>query len=206
MRSLLGGWSPAVVSLLVAVELLACPRLAASQAKDSTTGPAPVARQASPTTQPPTTGCQPRPVGGERRGRARPPRDRPSPIRTARALRRSLCGRDDRVRCRPRERRRARESFFDELGATRDGHRRCACRRADQISVALRRAAARTLALPSWRTRSRPPCSRGDTRPPLHYWIDSAMVIRRCSPSSTRIPSGRWISFSPGTAPRHWPR
>jgi len=47
MRSLLGGWSPAVVSVCVAVELLACPRLAASQAKDSATGPAPVARQAS---------------------------------------------------------------------------------------------------------------------------------------------------------------
>ena len=45
MRSLLGGWSPAVVSLLVAVELLACPRPAASQAKDSATGPAPAARQ-----------------------------------------------------------------------------------------------------------------------------------------------------------------
>jgi len=49
MRSLLGGWSPAIVSLFVAIELLACPRLAAPQAKDSTTGPgpAPVARQAS---------------------------------------------------------------------------------------------------------------------------------------------------------------
>jgi len=49
MRSLLGGWSPAIVSLFVAIELLACPRLAASQAKDSATGPAPapVARQAS---------------------------------------------------------------------------------------------------------------------------------------------------------------
>ena len=47
MRSLLGGWSPAVVSLFAAVELLACPRLAAPQAKDSATGPAPVARQAT---------------------------------------------------------------------------------------------------------------------------------------------------------------
>ena len=48
MRSLLGGWSPAVVSLCVAVELLACPSVAAPQAKDTTgTGPAPVARQAS---------------------------------------------------------------------------------------------------------------------------------------------------------------
>ena len=48
MRSLLGGWSPAVVSVCVAVELLACPRVAAAQAKDSTgTGPAPVARQPS---------------------------------------------------------------------------------------------------------------------------------------------------------------
>src|SRR3954470_5409012 len=47
MRSLLGGWSPAVVSICVAVELLACPRVASPQAKDSTTGPAPVARQAS---------------------------------------------------------------------------------------------------------------------------------------------------------------
>lgn len=47
MRSLLGGWSPAVVSLFVAVELLACPRPAAAQAKDSATGPAPAARQTS---------------------------------------------------------------------------------------------------------------------------------------------------------------
>jgi hypothetical protein len=48
MRSLLGGWSPAVVALFVAVELLACPRIAASQAKDTTsTGPAPAVRQAS---------------------------------------------------------------------------------------------------------------------------------------------------------------
>ena len=50
MRSLLGGWSPAIVSLFVAVELLACPRLAAPQAKDST-GPAPVSRQAVATTK-----------------------------------------------------------------------------------------------------------------------------------------------------------
>jgi len=54
MRSLLSGWSPAVVSLCVAVELLALPRLAAQQAKDSTTGPAPVARQASLATRHPT--------------------------------------------------------------------------------------------------------------------------------------------------------
>src|SRR5690242_14306148 len=47
MRSLLGGWSPAIVSVCVAVELLACPHVASSQAKDSATGPAPVARQAS---------------------------------------------------------------------------------------------------------------------------------------------------------------
>ncbi|HKN69292.1 MAG TPA: hypothetical protein VJW73_23595 [Gemmatimonadaceae bacterium] len=47
MRSLLGGWSPAIVSVCVAVELLACPRVASPQAKDSATGPAPVARQAS---------------------------------------------------------------------------------------------------------------------------------------------------------------
>jgi hypothetical protein len=38
MRSLLGGWSPAVVSVFVAVELLACPRIAAPQSKE--TGPA----------------------------------------------------------------------------------------------------------------------------------------------------------------------
>lgn len=47
MRSMLSGWSPAIVSVCVAVELLACPRVASPQAKDSTTGPAPVARQAS---------------------------------------------------------------------------------------------------------------------------------------------------------------
>ena len=61
MRSVLGGWSPAVVTLFVAVELLACPRLAASQAKDSTaTGPAPTARQASAITnhKPPATNHQ----------------------------------------------------------------------------------------------------------------------------------------------------
>lgn len=50
MRSLLGGWSPAVVSLVVAVELLAWPTVAAPQAKDSTTGPAPAPRQTSQTT------------------------------------------------------------------------------------------------------------------------------------------------------------
>jgi hypothetical protein len=51
MRSMLGGWSPAVVSLFVAVELLGCPRFAASQAKDtSATGPAPAARQTAPAT------------------------------------------------------------------------------------------------------------------------------------------------------------
>ena len=50
MRSLLGGWSPAVVSICVAVELLACPRVAAPQAKD-TTGPAPVGRQAAAATK-----------------------------------------------------------------------------------------------------------------------------------------------------------
>jgi hypothetical protein len=37
MRSLLGGWSPAVVSLFVAVELLACPRAAAPQSKETAT-------------------------------------------------------------------------------------------------------------------------------------------------------------------------
>ena len=47
MRSMLGGWSPAVVSICVAVELLACPRVAAPQAKDSATGPAPAVRQSS---------------------------------------------------------------------------------------------------------------------------------------------------------------
>ena len=35
MRSLLGGWSPAVVSVFVAVELLACPRVAAPQSKET---------------------------------------------------------------------------------------------------------------------------------------------------------------------------
>jgi hypothetical protein len=35
MRSLLGGWTPAVVSAFVAVELLAFPRVAAAQSKDS---------------------------------------------------------------------------------------------------------------------------------------------------------------------------
>jgi hypothetical protein len=57
MRSLLGGWSPAVVSLFVVAELLACPRLAASQAKDSSTGPAAVARLTAPVTShhPPAT-------------------------------------------------------------------------------------------------------------------------------------------------------
>jgi hypothetical protein len=39
MRSLLDGWSPAVVSLLAAVEILACPRVAASQATGTGTGP-----------------------------------------------------------------------------------------------------------------------------------------------------------------------
>jgi len=37
MRSLLGGWSPAVVSVFVAVELLACPRIAAAQSKETAT-------------------------------------------------------------------------------------------------------------------------------------------------------------------------
>lgn len=50
MRSLLGGWSPAVVSLFVAIELLACVREAASQAKD-TTGPAPGRQAAAATKQ-----------------------------------------------------------------------------------------------------------------------------------------------------------
>lgn len=49
MRSMLGGWSPAVVSVCVAVELLACPSVAAPQAKD-TTGPVPAARQSSQAT------------------------------------------------------------------------------------------------------------------------------------------------------------
>ena len=47
MRSMLGGWSPAIVFICVAVELSACPHVASAQAKDSATGPAPVARQAS---------------------------------------------------------------------------------------------------------------------------------------------------------------
>src|SRR5438094_513496 len=37
MRSLLGGWSPAVVTAFVAVELLACPRIAAAQSKETAT-------------------------------------------------------------------------------------------------------------------------------------------------------------------------
>lgn len=37
MRSLLGGWSPAVVTAFVAVELLVCPRIAAAQAKEAAT-------------------------------------------------------------------------------------------------------------------------------------------------------------------------
>ena len=49
MRSMLGGWTPAIVSVCVAVELLACPRVVAAQAKDSTTGPAPAVRQTSQT-------------------------------------------------------------------------------------------------------------------------------------------------------------
>ena len=39
MRSLLGGWSPAVVSLFAAVEILACPRVAASQSSAGGTRP-----------------------------------------------------------------------------------------------------------------------------------------------------------------------
>src|SRR4051812_15493685 len=39
MRSLLAGWSPAVVTLLAAAEILACPRVAASQATGTGTGP-----------------------------------------------------------------------------------------------------------------------------------------------------------------------
>src|SRR4051812_34233835 len=49
MRSMLGGWTPAVASVCIAVELLACSSVVAAQAKDSTTGPAPVVRQTSQT-------------------------------------------------------------------------------------------------------------------------------------------------------------
>jgi hypothetical protein len=40
MRSLLGRWSAAVVTAFVAVELIACPRIAAAQSKETATGPA----------------------------------------------------------------------------------------------------------------------------------------------------------------------
>src|SRR5947209_10904916 len=39
MRSLLGGWSPAVISVFVAVEILACPRVASPQAAGGGAGP-----------------------------------------------------------------------------------------------------------------------------------------------------------------------
>jgi hypothetical protein len=55
MRSLPGGWSPAVVSLFVAIELLACAGVAAAQAKGDSTGPAPGARQPATSHQPQAT-------------------------------------------------------------------------------------------------------------------------------------------------------
>ena len=39
MRSLLGGWSPAVISVFVAIEILACPRVASPQSAGGGTGP-----------------------------------------------------------------------------------------------------------------------------------------------------------------------